>query len=514
MLKNSFGKQKSNIKYYRDWKKIDNAVFRTELREELDKVQTHNCQSFEQIFISILNLHAPMKSKKQCANHKSYMTKALQKAIMKCSELATKYHKTKSIEDYNNYKKQRNFCSKLYKKERKRFYDTLDVGNITDNKKFWKTLQPMLSDKAKCGSSKTNLVENDEILSTDKEIAEAFNKYFCNAVKSSNLQCDSEHLSDVSDETNPIERAIKKFKNHPSIINISKNILKTTNFEFSQADIDSIQKMIDNLDLKKSGTFGGIPTNCLKGVSDISAKNSVWNNEVLKDLNFANGLKLADIVPVFKKDDSTLVKNYRPVSLLPIISKIFERIMLNQVTDYMKEYLSPHLCGYRKGFSMQTALSSLIEKWKQILDSKGHGAAVLMDLSKAFDTINHELLIAKLHAYGFTEKSLTVILNYLSDHWQHVKINSSFSSWSELIQGVPQGSVLGPLLFNIYLNDLFLALKDVEVCNFADDTTPFICDLELNTGLNRLEENSAIALRWFEINYMKLNSDKCHLLVS
>ena len=161
MLKNIFGKQKSNIKYYRDWKKFDNAVFRTELREELDKVENHNYQSFEQIFLSLLNLHAPMKSKKQRANHKSYMTKR--------SELATKYHKTKSIEDYNNYKKQRNFCSKLYKKERKRFYDNLDVANITDNKKFWKILKPMLGDKAKCGSSKINLLENDEILSTDKE---------------------------------------------------------------------------------------------------------------------------------------------------------------------------------------------------------------------------------------------------------------------------------------------------------------------------------------------------------
>ena len=136
-----------------------------------------------------------------------------------------------------------------------------------------------------------------------------------------------------------------------------------------------------------------------------------------------------------------------------------------------------------------------------------------MDLSKAFDTINHELLIAKLHAYGFTKESL-IIFCYLSDRWQHVKIESSFSSWSELIQGVPQGSVLGPLLFNIYLNDLFFALKDVEVCNFADDATLFVCDLELNTALNKLEENSAIALTWLEINYMKLNSHKCHLLVS
>ena len=188
--------------------------------------------------------------------------------------------------------------------------------------------------------------------------------------------------------------------------------------------------------------------------------------------------------------------------------------MLNQITTYMNEYLSPYLCGYRKGFSAQTALSFLIEKWKKIIDNTGYGAAILMDLSKAFDTINHELVIAKLHAYGFTRESLSIILSYLSDRWQHVKIDSSFSSWTKLTQGVLQGSVLGPLLFNIYLNDLFFALKDTEVCNFADDTTPFVCDLDLNTTLKKLEENSAMALTWFETIYMKLNSDKCHLLVS
>ena len=103
----------------------------------------------------------------------------------------------------------------------------MDIKNITYNKKFWKTLKPFLSDKAKCGSCKINLVENDEILSTDKQMAEAaFNNYYSNAVKSLNLKCDSEHVSDVSDETDPIERAIKKFKIHPSIINVNQIIPK------------------------------------------------------------------------------------------------------------------------------------------------------------------------------------------------------------------------------------------------------------------------------------------------
>ena len=126
-------------------------------------------------------------------------------------------------------------------------------------------------------------------------------------------------------------------------MNVNKNIPKTTTFSFDKIDTDSVKKMIDNLDSRKSGTFGGILANCLKAVSDISAKvlRTVWNDEVLKDSKFPSELELADVVPAFKKEDSTLVENYRPIIFLLIISKIFESIMLNQITTYINEYLSP-----------------------------------------------------------------------------------------------------------------------------------------------------------------------------
>ena len=115
--------------------------------------------------------------------------------------------------------------------------------------------------------------------------------------------------------------------------------------------------------------------------------------------------------------------------------------MQKQITNFIEKHLSPYLCGYRKGFSTQTALIVLLEKWRESLDKKGFAAAMLMDLSKAFDTINHELMIAKLYAYGFSKESLKLIFSYLSDRWQRVKIDSNFNTWVELLQGVPQGSV-------------------------------------------------------------------------
>ena len=178
------------------------------------------------------------------------------------------------------------------------------------------------------------------------------------------------------------------------------------------------------------------------------------------------------------------------------------------------DFLSPYLCGYRKGYSPEYALLSMIEKWKNIRDKGRFAGGVLMGLSKAFDTINHELLIAKLHAYGFHRKALALLLDYLSNRWQRTKISTKFSTWSELLKGVPQGSILGPILFNIYFNDFFFFLENTDLCNLADDSTPYACGMILDDVLKRLETDIDVCSSWINRNFMKLNWNKCHFLLS
>ena len=221
-------------------------------------------------------------------------------------------------------------------------------------------------------------------------------------------------------------------------------------FAFTEASVSDIEKELSNLNVKKASTFKNITPKVLKAsiesCSEVLTK--LFNNTILTS-NFPDKLKVADVSPIFKKVDPQKSKNYRPVSVLPVVSKVFERLLYKQMSLHVEEYLSPYLCGYRKGFSTQQALLSLLERWKNVLDKKGYGGAVLMDLSKTFDTLNHNFLIGKLHAYGFSEESLQLIKSYLTNRWQRTKVNASISNWTEILQGVPQGSVLGSLLFNI-----------------------------------------------------------------
>ena len=162
----------------------------------------------------------------------------------------------------------------------------------------------------------------------------------------------------------------------------------------------------------------------------------------------------------------------------------------------------------------QNCLLFMIEKWKKCLDNKGRAGIVLTDLSKAFDCLNHDLLIAKLAAYGFSIDALKLVRSYLTNRYQRVRINGSYSYWIEVIFGVPQGSILGPILFNIFLADLFSLPLETNMVNFADDNSPFSCSESTDSVIEQLEKDTKLILSWFETNKLKANPDKFHFLLS
>ena len=174
----------------------------------------------------------------------------------------------------------------------------------------------------------------------------------------------------------------------------------------------------------------------------------------------------------------------------------------------MTKILSKYLCGFRKGFNSQHCLLFMLEKLRKAIDKGLYTGILLTDLSKAFDCLSHDLLIAKLNAYGFSNNALKFINDYLTGRKQRTKVNESFSSWRDIIYGVPQGSILGPLLFNIYINDLFLFCNSFEIANYADDCTPYEINKSIESVIHRLEQDSIILFQWYENNYLKANPDK------
>lgn len=204
--------------------------------------------------------------------------------------------------------------------------------------------------------------------------------------------------------------------------------------------------------------------------------------------------------------------NYRPISLLSTLSKVFERLIRKQIEPFVNSFFSNNLCGFRKSYNCQYAILNMIRKWQACLNSKGKVGAVLMDLSKAFDCLPHDLLIAKMAAYGFGRDSLLLFSSYLRDRKHRVRIGSVLSDFLELLLGVPQGSVLGPILFNIFINDLLFAVSETSICNFADDNTLYACDTSMDNVLQRLNEDLNILAKWFSSNGMLANPAKFQIL--
>jgi hypothetical protein len=233
-------------------------------------------------------------------------------------------------------------------------------------------------------------------------------------------------------------------------------------------------------------------------------------NYCIKENIFPNCLKKAVVIPLHKKGNPADMNNYRPISLLPAISKIFEKLLFEQILNFLHDnnLLSPQQFGFRTGSSPVKAVTNLVEKIIDCFERKEYYSTSFLDLSKAFDCVSRDILLRKLYTYNFHPSSTRLILSYLSDRSQCVRINEVLSDFSRIVYGVPQGSILGPILFLIYINDLSSYVSCADITLFADDTTVSNAEISMENLL--LKKNYSISLteEWFLANRLNLNKDK------
>ena len=448
---------------------------------------------FESLYLDILNEHAPQKQAHIRGNQIPFMNEQWRKAIRHRNKLWKKFTHRRTDANYAEYKKQRNKCTSF---RRKAIKDHFKNKSKTDNPRaFWQAYRPFMYSRSSKQASDITLIENDVVITDKKELAKLFNNYFVHIVD--DVQDIKEHNFGNEFSAHPSIRAIAEENRRKNAIH---------NFNFKYTNKTQVEKLLSNINARKACGNDTITPRLLKeSASAISGPLAELMNESIKQCKYPSRWKMGQVTPLFKKNDELSKENYRHVTVLTALNNVFEKLLATRLDQLYSEILSDYISAYRRHYSCETSLVRLTEDWKRSLDNKQIVALMLIDLSKAFDTIPHGLLLAKLKAHGVNSSSCMLLKDYLHGRMQRVKVGNTSSDWQEVRRGVPQGSVLGPMFFNIFINDLFLQIKTVQLTMYADDGQLYTADTDPVSLERRISREVSSSNAWYEINGMIVN---------
>ena len=339
----------------------------------------------------------------------------------------------------------------------------------------------------------------------DKLVANIFNDYFNNIASKIGFDDPITTTHDV----------INKHRDHPSVLKIRETYsIEADSFSFSCVEENVVTPKLRSIKINKGPGYDCIPGKLIRLVHEVLSPHFTYIlNQCITRSVFPSNMKNAELSPLYKREDQLNKVNYRPVSLLTVISKIYESVMFDQVRDYFGSIFEDLLCAFRKKYSCQSTLIKAIDDWKVSLDRNQMIGAVFMDLSKAFDSLPHGLIIAKLHANGLSLNACDLFSSYLCKRFQKVKVKTSRSEWAVIKKGIPEGSILGPLLFNVFVNDMFHFMEKCDLYNYADDNSLSVASCNILDVLSYLGRDCKNAVKRFRDNGMQANPCKFQFMI-
>ena len=450
---------------------------------------------WSEIFSFIIEKHAPLTEMRVSEKYCPWINKDLRDLMRARDKLKKSAVKGKSPILMDSYRQIRNKVNALNVQWKKQHYNNRIAACKGNMKESWKTINELVNKRSK-SSNIDCLKESDTETRNKKDVSNAMNNLFCTI---------SMELADkIQPASNPLLSGEYE---------VNKDKVK---FYFKAIELKDIRDAFSKVKTAKSFGTDNISSYFMKlALPYIENSLAFLFNKSIETSQFPDSWKVARITPIFKDGDKTEKSNYRPISVLPVISKLFEKLFFNQLYLYVKEngLFTSDQSGFLRLHSTLTCLLKMSDDWYNGLDLGKLVGLVFIDLKKAFDTVDHEILCKKLELYGVQQRELSWFRSYLSNRKQFCRVNGVDSDVGEIEVGVIQGSCLGPLLFLIYINDLPEAVQGTSVTMYADDTSLFHQSRDL-TQLNEAINSDLSKLEtWLQGNKLSLNVAKTHSML-
>lgn len=486
----------------RSFKRYDPDLFCEEISEiSWDTINTkesidEKLDTFNELFTDVLNRHAPIKTFKLKHKPSPFMTPELKQSIEMRNKAHKKARQSNSVEDWESFNTLKRAVKRGFRQSERDYYNTEIKSNKENRGSIWKTIRRAMPTKS-----------NDHLQYTKDTsvLANEFNEFFTTVgqrAAAASKQLAEKHNLDLSaDFACP-----------------SPPTNSHDQFCFKPVSSEYVKSVIMSMPSNKSPGYDKVSIkvirDCLPYILD-TITNIV--NCSFQSSTFPLSWKKAEVVPLLKDGDHECANNNRPISLLPVLSKVAERIAHTQLSDYLDSNgkFSIHQSGNRKLYSTETLGLLVTDYIYKAIDEKKVTAMVLIDLSKAFDSISHTILLKKLKSLGVSNPAISWFMSYLTDRQQCTRIGISTSDPLPVNYGVPQGSILGPLLFTIYMSDLPHVSNHCELESFVDDTKLFLAfsTMDADDALSQISLDLNRTAAWCCRNQLLINPDKTKFIL-